>query len=37
MDRFGVNKEDLVFDDVVISEYLTFMEAMRNAEMHIYA
>jgi len=37
MDRFGVPKDRLIFDDAVIAEYITFMEAMRKADIHIYA
>lgn len=36
MDHFGVRKDELIFDDVVVSEYLTFLEAMDEADIHIY-
>jgi len=37
MDHFGVKTSDLVFDDIVISEYITFMAAMQKADVHIYS
>lgn len=37
MDHFGVRKDRLIFDDPVIAEYITFMEAMNKADIHIYA
>ena len=37
MDHFGVRKDELIFDDAVIAEYITFMEAMHKADVHIYA
>ena len=36
MDPFGVKKSDLIFDDVIIAEYLTFLEIMDKAEIHIF-
>jgi len=36
MDPFGVKKSDLIFDDVIIAEYLTFLEIMDNADIHIF-
>lgn len=37
MQHFGVKREDLVFDDLRIVEYFTFMAIMRKARIHIYA
>jgi predicted peroxiredoxin/TusA-related sulfurtransferase len=36
MDRFRVKKEELIFDDIIVAEYLTFAEIMHNADIHIY-
>lgn len=36
MERFGVNKSDLAFDDVVVAEYLTFVEIMHKADVHMF-
>ena len=36
MDPFGVRKSDLIFDDVIIAEYLTFLEIMDSADIHIF-
>jgi predicted peroxiredoxin/TusA-related sulfurtransferase len=36
MDRFRVKKEELIFDDIIVSEYLTFTEIMHDADIHIY-
>ena len=36
MDPFGVKKSDLIFDDIIIAEYLTFLEIMNNADIHIF-
>jgi predicted peroxiredoxin len=36
MEHFGVQKGKLIFDDVVIAEYLTFMEIMKKADIHIF-
>lgn len=36
MDPFGVTKDDLIFDDVIIAEYLTFLEVMENADIKIF-
>lgn len=36
MEHFGVKKSELIFDDVVVSEYLTFMEVMKQADIHLY-
>ena len=36
MQHFRVRKSDLIFDDVVVAEYFTFMEVMRTADIHIY-
>lgn len=37
MDHFGVDPDDLAFDDVVVSEYLTFMEQMDRADIHVFS
>ena len=36
MRHFKVAKTDLAFADVTIAEYLTFMEAMANADIHVF-
>lgn len=36
MDPFGVEKNDVIFDDVIVAEYLTFLEIMDNADIHIF-
>jgi predicted peroxiredoxin len=36
MDRFGVSKEELIFDDAIVSEYFTFMEVMTKADIHFF-
>jgi predicted peroxiredoxin/TusA-related sulfurtransferase len=36
MEHFGVKRSELIFDDVVIAEYLTFMEVMKKADIHIF-
>lgn len=36
MDPFGVKKSDLIFDDVIVAEYLTFLEIMDNADINIF-
>ena len=36
MEPFGVKKADLVFDDVMIAEYFTFLEVMQGADLQIY-
>lgn len=36
MDPFGVKKSDLFFDDIVIAEYLTFLEVMDKADIQIF-
>jgi len=36
MAPFGVKKSDLIFDDVIVAEYLTFLEVMDNADIHIF-
>ncbi len=35
MDHFGVAPDDLAFDDVIVAEYLTFMEQMAAADVHM--
>ena len=36
MDHFKVAEADLALDDVIVAEYLTFMEQMDQADIHIY-
>lgn len=36
MDHYKVDQADLAFDDVIVSEYLTFMEQMHTADVHLY-
>lgn len=36
MEHFGVKKDELIFDDILVAEYLTFMEVMNNADIHIF-
>lgn len=36
MEHFGVSREDLVYDDVIVAEYLTFMAVMAQADIHIF-
>ncbi len=36
MRHFKVAKADLAFDEVTISEYLTFMEIMARADIHLF-
>ena len=36
MDHFKVSEDDLIFDDLPLVEYLTFMAVMEGADIHIY-
>ncbi len=36
MQHFKVKRDDLVFDDFPIVEYLTFMSIMEEADIHLY-
>ncbi len=36
MQPFGVNKSDLIFDDIILAEYFTFLEIMEKADINIY-
>ena len=36
MDHYKVDPDDLAFDGVIVSEYLTFMERMHSADVHLY-
>jgi predicted peroxiredoxin/TusA-related sulfurtransferase len=36
MDHFKVAREDLIFDDLPLVEYLTFMSVMEQADIHVY-
>lgn len=35
MEHFGVASSDLAFDDAIVAEYLTFMEQMDRADIHL--
>ncbi len=37
MDHYKVAEADLAFEDVIVAEYLTFMEQMDQADIHVYA
>ncbi len=37
MEHYKVNPSNLAFDDVTVAAYLTFMEQMDNADVHLYA
>jgi len=37
MQHFKVDRDNLVFDDLRVVEYLSFMAVMRGADVHIYA
>ena len=37
MEHFKVAEADLAFDDVIVAEYLTFMEQMDAADIHVYS
>ena len=37
MQHFKVKPENLIFDDIPVVEYMSFMAAMKNATVHIYA
>jgi predicted peroxiredoxin/TusA-related sulfurtransferase len=37
MQHFKVKRDDLIFDDVAVVEYLTFMAVMQQTDVHIYA
>lgn len=36
MQHFGVAKEDFAFEDVIVSEYMAFIEQMDKADIHIF-
>ncbi|MEW6603038.1 MAG: DsrE family protein [Nitrospirota bacterium] len=36
MQHFGVKKQELIYDDVVIGEYMTFIEVMSRADMRFF-
>lgn len=36
MDHFRVKRSDLAFDNVIVGEYLTFMEVMNKADIHFF-
>jgi DsrE/DsrF/DsrH-like protein len=37
LEHFGVDPERFAFDDVIVCEYLTFMEAMQQANVQLYS
>lgn len=37
MDHFKVAETDLAFDDIIVAEYLTFLEQMDHADIHLYS
>jgi hypothetical protein len=36
MQHFKVARSDLAFSDVTVAEYLTFMETMARADIHVF-
>jgi predicted peroxiredoxin len=36
MDHFKVTKSDLAFDDLPIVQYITFIEVMDEAQVHVF-
>jgi predicted peroxiredoxin len=36
MEHFRVREEDLIFTDLAIVEYLTFMEVMAGSDIHLF-
>ncbi len=36
MEHFGVRQDDLIFDDVIAAEYMTFLEVMGRADIHVF-
>jgi predicted peroxiredoxin/TusA-related sulfurtransferase len=36
MDHYKVKKEELIFDDIIVAEYLTFTEVFHDADIQIY-
>lgn len=36
MQPFGVSRSDLIFDDIILAEYFTFLEIMEGADINIY-
>ena len=36
LDHFKVSREDFIYDDFEVVEYLTFMSVMEDADIHIY-
>lgn len=36
MQHFKVRKDELIFDDVIVAEYLTYLEVMEGADIHIF-
>lgn len=36
MAPFGVRKSDLIFNDVIVAEYLTFLEVMNKADIQVF-
>lgn len=36
MQRFGMRREDLLYDDIIVAEYLTFIEIMQQADIQLF-
>lgn len=36
LDHFGVKESQIAFDDVILAEYMTFLEVMRDANVQMY-
>lgn len=36
MNHFGLGREDLLYDDIVVAEYLTFIEIMQQADIQLF-
>ena len=37
MDHFKVAEADLAFDNVIVADYLTYIEQTDRAEIHVYS
>jgi predicted peroxiredoxin len=36
MDRYKVKQDELLFEDIIVAEYMTFAEILYNADIHVY-
>lgn len=36
MEHYKIDPDDLALENVIVSEYLTFMEQMHSADIHLY-